>query len=143
MDERQAIHLCGDSPITEAMIRQLVETFYARVRHDELIGPIFNARVADWDDHLSKLTAFWASVVLRKPGYDGRPMRSHLMMPLEGRHFDRWLDLFEANALVELPREIAAIFIDRARRIADSFEAGVASVRGEIGTLRHLKRPAI
>jgi hemoglobin len=143
MNDGQAMHLGGDSPITEAMIRRLVETFYAKVREDELIGPIFNARVADWDDHLTKLTAFWASVVLRKPGYDGRPMRPHLIMPLEGRHFDRWLDLFETNALAELPNEIAAVFIDRARRIADSFELGVAGVRGEIGTPRHLKRPAV
>ena len=143
MTETNAIPLGGDSPITEAMIRRLVETFYARVRQDDLIGPIFNARVADWDDHLTKLTAFWASVILRKPGYDGRPMRPHLTMPLEGRHFDRWLDLFEANALTQLPRAFAALFIDRARLIADSFELGVANVRGEIGVPRHRDRPAV
>jgi hemoglobin len=143
MTETQAIPLGGPSPITEPMIRRLVDTFYAKVRQDDLIGPIFNARVADWDDHLSKLTAFWASVILRKPGYDGRPMRPHLMMPLEGRHFDRWLDLFEANALAELPREIAALFVGRARHIADSFEAGVANVRGEIVAPRHRDRPAV
>ncbi len=131
----------NESPITEAMISTLVHRFYGRVREDALIGPIFEARIENWDEHLEKLTGFWASVVLRKPGYDGRPMRPHLLMPLEGRHFDRWLDLIEETARSTLDVDVAALFIDRARRIADSFEAGVAAhQRGEIATPRHTRR---
>jgi hemoglobin len=37
----------ADAGITEAMIRDLVHAFYARVRRDPLIGPIFNAAVED------------------------------------------------------------------------------------------------
>ncbi|WP_413990319.1 group III truncated hemoglobin [Labrys okinawensis] len=131
----------GNGTLSEAMIESLVHTFYGRVRQDELIGPIFNAKVADWDDHLAKLCAFWSSMVLRTGRYDGRPLRPHLMLPLEGRHFDRWLDLFERTAGEVLPREAALVFIDRARRIADSFEMSIGTQRGEIRPPRHQGRP--
>ena len=127
--------------ISETMIADLVHSFYARVRLDPLIGPIFNAKVEDWDDHLGKLCAFWSSIILRTGRYDGRPLRPHLRLPLEGRHFDRWLDLFERTALDVLPREAAFLFIDRARRIADSFDMAVGTQRGEIRTPRHQARP--
>lgn len=126
--------------VSEAMIERLVHTFYGRVRQDDLIGPIFNAKVADWDDHLAKLCAFWSSVILRSGRYDGRPLRPHLMLPLEGRHFDRWLDLFEHTALEVLSRNAALLFIDRARRIADSFEMSIGTQRGEIRPPRHQAR---
>ncbi|MDT3377258.1 group III truncated hemoglobin [Labrys portucalensis] len=126
--------------ISEAMIERLVHTFYGRVRQDDLIGPIFNAKVADWDDHLAKLCAFWSSVILRSGRYDGRPLRPHLMLPLEGRHFDRWLDLFERTSLDVLPRNAALLFIDRARRIADSFEMSIGTQHGEIRPPRHQAR---
>jgi hemoglobin len=132
----------ADTALSEAMIERLVHTFYGRVREDELIGPIFNAKVADWDDHLAKLCAFWSSMVLRTGRYDGRPLRPHLMLPLEGRHFDRWLDLFERTAGEVLPRRVALVFIDRARRIADSFEMSIGTQRGEIRPPRHQGRPA-
>lgn len=130
-----------NTAFSEAMIERLVHTFYGRVRQDELIGPIFNAKVADWDDHLAKLCAFWSSVILRSGRYDGRPLRPHLMMPLEGHHFDRWLDLFERTARDVLSPEAALVFIDRARRIADSFEMSIGTQRGEIRSPRHQRRP--
>ena len=52
-------------------------------------------------------------------------------------HFDRWLQLFEMTAREIFAGDIADAFIIRARRIADSFEMGVASVRGEIAAPRH------
>ena len=130
-----------DTALSEAMIERLVHTFYGRVRQDDLIGPIFNARVADWNEHLAKLCAFWSSVVLRTGRYDGRPLRPHLMLPLEGRHFDRWLDLFERTAGEVLPASAALVFIERARRIADSFEMSIGTQRGEIRPPRHQGRP--
>lgn len=45
--------------ITEEQIGDLVETFYAKVRVDPEIGPIFNAIVSDWPHHLSVLKDFW------------------------------------------------------------------------------------
>jgi hemoglobin len=123
--------------VNEASIERLVRSFYARARDDAMIGPIFNASVADWEHHIANITDFWSSILLRTSRYGGRPMRPHLMLPLRGEHFDRWLMLFESTARELFSAEVAAVFIDRARRIADSFEMGIASTRGEIAIPRH------
>lgn len=123
--------------LTEEKIARLVATFYGRARADDLIGPIFNAAVTDWDHHIGKIIDFWSSIMLKTGRYDGRPMRPHLMLPLKGEHFERWLVLFEATAREIFEPEVAEAFIIRARRIADSFEMGIATTRGEIARPRH------
>jgi hemoglobin len=122
------------------MIERLIRTFYGRARTDDLIGPIFEAAVADWDDHIRKISDFWSGVMLRTQRYDGRPLRPHLRLPLEGKHFDRWLELFEATARELCSDDVANAFIVRARRIADSFEIAVGTQRGEIRLPRHSAR---
>jgi hemoglobin len=116
--------------IDETMIEQLVHGFYARVREDELLGPIFNSRIRDWDPHLQRMCNFWSSVVLSSGVYHGQPMRMHLPLPVDAKHFDRWLALFEQTARDLFDEEIALIFMDRAQRIAMSLELGIASSHG-------------
>ncbi len=102
--------------VTEPMIEKLVHTFYARVRRDPLIGPIFNAAIADWDTHLVKLCDFWSSVTLMTGRYKGTPMRVHAELPgISHEHFARWLALFQATALTTCPAEAAQLFIDRSQ----------------------------
>ncbi|MBR0830290.1 group III truncated hemoglobin [Bradyrhizobium manausense] len=125
--------------ITEVMIGELVAKFYGRVREDALLGPIF-AVVQNWDEHLAKLRDFWSSVVLMSGRYHGQPMRAHLPLKLIGDHFDRWLDLFEKTAHEVCPPAAAALFIDKARRIADSFEMAAGTQTGRIVTPRHVYR---
>ena len=86
--------------IDEAMIRRLVHAFYARVRADALLAPVFEARVAeaDWPAHLERMCAFWSSVALMTGRYHGRPMQAHAPLPVQAGHFDRWLELFRATA---------------------------------------------
>lgn len=116
--------------IDEAMIERLVRGFYARIREDELLGPIFNSRIHDWEPHLQRMCAFWSSVVLSSGVYHGQPMRVHLPLPVDGRHFDHWLNLFEMTARDLFNEQIAEYFMERARRIATSLELGVASSQG-------------
>lgn len=123
--------------LDDTAIRLLVETFYGRARKDELIGPIFNRTVEDWDEHIGRISNFWSSMFLKTGRYNGAPMRPHLVLELRGPHFDRWLQLFEATAKDLFPPELAELFIIRARRIADSFEMGIASTRGELVRPRH------
>lgn len=123
--------------IDEASIERLVREFYSRARKDALLGPIFNAAVADWEHHIAKIADFWSSIMLRTGRYDGRPMRPHLFLPLTGGHFDRWLMLFELTAREIFAAVAAEAFLTRARLIADSFEMGIASTRGEIARPRH------
>ena len=125
--------------ITEEMIGELVTRFYGRVREDALLGPVF-AIVQNWDEHLAKLKNFWSSVVLMTGRYHGAPMRAHFPLTLAGNHFDRWLDLFEQTARKVCPPAAAALFIDKARRIADSFEMASATVAGRIVSPRHVRR---
>ncbi len=123
--------------LDDASIRLLVETFYGRAREDELIGPIFNRTVEDWDEHIGRISDFWSSMFLKTGRYSGAPMRPHLLLELQGGHFDRWLRLFETTAKDLFAPELAELFIVRARRIADSFEMGIASTRGDIARPRH------
>jgi hemoglobin len=118
--------------ITETMIRELVHTFYAEVRRDPLLGPIFGARVHDWDEHLEKLCAFWSSVVLMTGRFKGRPMPAHIAITeISLDHFQRWLALFRTTAATVCPQPAAALFIERAERIAESLHLGICLHRGE------------
>lgn len=119
-----------ETGIDEALIDALVEGFYARVRHDALIGPIFAERVADWGPHLAQMKLFWSSVALSTGVYQGRPMPKHLPLPIDARHFDRWLQIFEATARDLCTPVAADHFIVRARQIAQSLELGVANANG-------------
>jgi hemoglobin len=116
--------------IDEAMIERLVRRFYEAVREDPLLAPIFAARIRDWEPHLQRMFAFWSSVALMSGRYHGQPMAKHLPLPADGRHFDRWLALFEATARRECPPAAAEHFIERARRIAESLEMGMAATHG-------------
>jgi hemoglobin len=120
----------AETGIDEAMIDRLVRSFYARVREDALIGPIFAARITDWEPHLQRMCAFWSSVALMTGRYHGEPMQKHLPLPVDRRHFDRWLMLFEATARDLCTPKAADHFIERARRIAESLELGVAGAHG-------------
>lgn len=116
--------------IDETMIDALVEGFYARVRDDALIGPIFAERIEDWGPHLVQMKLFWSSVALSSGVYQGRPMPKHLPLPIDARHFDRWLQLFRETARDLCPPVAADHFIERAERIAMSLELGVANANG-------------
>ncbi len=120
----------AETGIDEAMIERLVPAFYARVRADELLGPIFAARIADWEPHLQRMCAFWSSLALMSGAYHGQPMQKHLALPVEARHFDRWLKLFAATANNLCPPQAAARFIMLAERVAESLELGVAGAHG-------------
>lgn len=124
--------------LDEAMITAVVHQFYAKVRRDTLIGPIFNAAIPEegWPEHLAKLCDFWSSLLLRTGRYEGRPLPPHLKIPgLDEAHFRRWLQLFRDTVQQLCPPEIMALFMDRALRIAQSFRLAVAFNRGDDTTM--------
>ncbi|WP_292108677.1 group III truncated hemoglobin [Brevundimonas sp.] len=120
----------AETGIDEPMIASLVDAFYARVRADPLLGPVFDARITDWEPHLQQMRLFWSSVALMSGVYHGRPMPKHLPLPVDAVHFDRWLELFEGTAREVCPPAAADHFIERARRIAQSLELGIAGAQG-------------
>jgi len=113
---------------TESQIEDLVATFYARIRRDTELGPIFTRVIGDdWGPHLKTMCSFWSSVMLTSGRYKGRPIPAHIKISeIEPQHFARWLKLFTKTAhdLFEAP--LAEAFIDRAQRIAESFKLAFA-----------------
>ena len=129
LDERRARTIAEieqRTGIDEAMIRRLVHAFYRHVRADAFLGPVFETRIKDWDTHLARMCQFWSSVALMSGAYHGQPMDKHLPLPVDAAHFDRWLELFVATAREICSANAAEHFIERARRIAESLELGIA-----------------
>src|SRR5215813_931699 len=118
--EEITARIAAHTGITEAMIEQLVRGFYEKVRADAVLGPVFEARIADWEPHLAQMCAFWSSVALMTGRYHGTPMVKHVRLPVDASHFDRWLGLFEETAREVCPPQAVAHFMERARRIASS-----------------------
>jgi hemoglobin len=119
-----------ETGIDETMIERLVRAFYDRVRRDALLGPVFEERISDWEPHLEKMFAFWSSMTLMSGRYHGQPMAKHIVLEVDAQHFDRWLALFEQTARDVCPPEAAERFIERAHRVAESLELGVAGANG-------------
>ena len=128
--EQITAEIVARTGITEAMIEQLVHGFYAKVRKDPMIGPVFEARITNWEPHLAQMCAFWSSVALMTGRYHGTPMVKHMPLPVDAAHFDRWLQLFEETVRELCPLAAEAHFVERARRIAASLEMGIANGQG-------------
>ncbi|MEO8530369.1 MAG: group III truncated hemoglobin [Deltaproteobacteria bacterium] len=119
--------------LDDAVLKRLVYGFYDKVRSDALLGPIFAERITDWGPHLEKMVDFWSSVALMTGRYHGAPMPKHLPLPVEGEHFERWLDLFRATARDVCSPAGAAWVIERAERIAASIHMNIQDARNHFG----------
>lgn len=110
--------------LDEASLTRLVNKFYARVRTDPLIGPVFNNAVAHWPEHLERLAAFWSSVMLTTGRYKGQPLPAHMRHQDEitPDMFARWLALWEETATRCLAPEAAEAVVAKAHRIAASLQ---------------------
>lgn len=125
--------LMARTGLDDAMLSRLVHGFYDRVRTDPLLGPVFADRITDWGPHLEKMVDFWSSVALMTGRYHGAPMPKHLPLPVEGEHFDRWLDLFRQTAFEVCPPQGAEWVIERAERIAGSIHINILDARDHYG----------
>lgn len=111
-------------------IVQLVDTFYGKVRKDELLGGIFNGIIGDrWPEHLEKMHRFWGTVLINEGSYTGTPLRPHLDMPIGATHFQRWLQLFHATVDELFEGPVAQLAHRNADRMADMFQERIARYR--------------
>ncbi|TIW47545.1 MAG: group III truncated hemoglobin, partial [Mesorhizobium sp.] len=77
----------------------------------------------DWQPHLEKMTDFWCSVILKSGDYHGRPVPAHLKLKdVTEADFEIWRALFGQTAAELFAPETAAVFVDRAQRIATSLK---------------------
>jgi hemoglobin len=113
--------------ITETEIASIVERFYAKVRVDPVIGPVFNEAVQNWDVHLALLKDFWSTVLLTTGRYKGNPLLAHFPLPIKERYFARWLELFSETAKEVVPAAHAAIIMRKADLIAMNMKRVLAT----------------
>ena len=116
---------------TEEEVQQLVHGFYAQVREDPVLGPIFDAHVKDWTPHLAKMVDFWSSALRGTARFRGTPMPKHIALPgLSAQLFERWLALFRRTTagLGNPPMQQRAD--ELAGRIAESLWYGYQISRG-------------
>lgn len=107
--------------ITEEQIRAVVVEFYRRARLDDVLGPVFEAYVEEWDRHLARMTDFWSAALLRSGRYSGRPIERHRgIAELRIEHFDRWIELFEDTVRDICADHEAEAFLVRARKMRDA-----------------------
>jgi hemoglobin len=104
-------------------VKLLVDSFYTKVRKDELIGPIFDDRIQDrWPQHLAKMYTFWQTVLLGEHTYYGSPFPPHSKLPVEKIHFERWLSLFSQTLDELFDGETAKQAMWRANKMAMMFQ---------------------
>ncbi len=124
--------------IDDALISNLVEAFYTRVRDHTELGPIFASKIENWDPHLARMKDFWASIVMESGRYHGNPMAKHLAIPgLTADHFNIWLALW-GETIEEMVgnHDAASLFQDRAERIAASLKIGCGLSSDSLGTIK-------
>ena len=95
--------------LTAVQIDKVVAVFYAKVRRDPTLGPVFADKVSDWPSHETKIAAFWRNAILHERSYSGNPMRKHMQAgTVKDRHFPIWLALFDGVLAAQLPVDVAA-----------------------------------
>ena len=117
-------------------VKLLVDTFYGKVRADELLAPVFNNRIEDrWKLHLEKMYTFWQTLLLEEHTYNGRPFPPHAALPVDHEHFERWLSLFTQTVDELFTGGKAEEAKWRAGKIAEVFEAKIRHFRDYPGTI--------
>lgn len=116
---------------TIADIKTMVDTFYNRVNENEMLSVVFNdfAQV-HWDAHLPRMYEFWNNVLFASGSYSGNPFQKHIPLPIDERHFDQWLSLFEENINAQFEGEIAEKAKLRARSIGHIFQTKLKYIHG-------------
>ena len=104
-------------------IKLLVDQFYETVRKDNLLGPVFQERIQNnWAKHLEKMYSFWQTILLNEHTYFGSPFPPHITLPIDARHFEQWLELFEMTVDRLYKGEKADEAKWRAQKMAQMFQ---------------------
>ena len=113
-------------------IKLLVNTFYDKVRDNNLLAPIFNSQIQDrWPQHLEKMYTFWQTVLLEEHTYFGNPFPPHEMLPVNHLHFEQWLMLFTKTIEDLFSGAKADEALWRANKIAQMFEMKIKHYRNQ------------
>jgi len=111
---------------------RLTNAFYAKVRIDPVLGPVFATKIEDddavWAKHRAHIAGFWSSIFLKSGRYKGNPLAKHIgVTGITPDHFAYWLNLFSETATETLQPEQASVITDMSERIAQSLQMGLAN----------------
>ena len=106
-------------------VQLLVNAFYKKIREDQLLAPVFTARIPDnaWPQHLQIMYNFWASVLLAHNAYHGNPFPKHNGLAIGSHHFDRWITLFHKTIDDNFSGPVAGSAKVKAEKIRLLFES--------------------
>ncbi len=102
----------------------LVRTFYIKIRAHEILGPIFNKVITDWEAHFELLTDFWEAQLFLKRKYHGNPVTAHqdvdkkMDHSITSEHFGLWLNLWFETIDELYEGETAWIAKNRAQKMS-------------------------
>lgn len=114
-------------------IELLVDAFYGKVRTDDLLGPIFAAVIKDnWPKHLEKMYGFWETILFNVRAYSGSPFPPHAKLPIEKKHFDRWLKLFHETVDQHFKGEKAEEVKNRSTQMGMMFNYKLEHLRNKV-----------
>lgn len=110
-------------------VQLMVNTFYDKVRQDDILGKIFNDIIQDrWPQHLETMYKFWQSILLDKNTYNGQPFLKHINLPISDEHFARWLYLFYSTVDNLFVGKIADEAKKRGAMIATMFNSKLKAI---------------
>jgi hemoglobin len=115
----------ADDIETRDDIEWIVRTFYSTCFEDELLGPVFtDVAQMDLEDHMPIMCDFWETLLLDADKYSRNAFRPHVglnrKLPLEARHFNRWIELWAATIDSRFEGPIAQFAKHRAWRMGSS-----------------------
>jgi hemoglobin len=112
-----------------ADVSLLVRSFYAKIRVNELLGPIFNKAIPEnnWESHLEKLTDFWETNLFGIPKFKGNPMQAHRNVDRDNQksidmaHFGHWIQLWYET----IDEHFTGSLADKAKRASRKMATGL------------------
>jgi hemoglobin len=112
-------------------VRLLLDSFYAKVKKDPLLAPVFKTRIpteADWPQHMDILYQFWESVLFGISAFRGNPFPKHIGLGINAAHFDRWIRLFHSTIDELFVGKIAEEAKDKSVKMRMLFEFKLKSI---------------
>jgi hemoglobin len=121
-----------DFSAEEAAIRACVRGFYERARADDLLGPVFNGVIRDWEGHLKTMDDFWSGALLGTQRYSSAPFPPHAKLDMNQDHFDRWRDLWVPSAEHYLPEPIRSKAMAIGEHMAHCWGRAHMTIKGQM-----------
>jgi hemoglobin len=119
--------------LTPNAIAMVIQTFYGRVQHDAVLGPIFARHVTDWAPHLLRSRPFGGASCFARASFSaarGAPPDLHAAIEdLAPEHFARWLTLCSDVWSACLATDPARHSKVRAHAIGESLQRRIAPAK--------------